>query len=288
MLKIDIKEQWKYLLAENGFQQYEDFFKDRDDLELLTMERSASVSKLEIGNSDEKHTLFLKRCFSERPRKVIRRFLRGGIYKQSAVVENENLLFLQELGFNVMEVAAWGVRKRLGYPLTSFLMVPKVAGTEFIDFYRGANLLVRQNLYKEYGRLVGKLHYLGVDSIVRPQDLFCYHDTALGRVELTLIDREEGSTVLSQSDIKDISREIATMFVKGVVRYQQVAIDIKEALSFYHGYLQENESIEMTAKEFHEVVVEEIKKYISVRRYAQVIIHMLPKKVFGTMEATLL
>ena len=94
-MKLNIKKEWRILLAEHSFKEYEDFFKERDDLKLITKERSASVHKVDLKGPNGVNTLFLKRCFSERPRKVIRKFLRGGLHKQSAIVEKENLVFLE-------------------------------------------------------------------------------------------------------------------------------------------------------------------------------------------------
>lgn len=278
-MKLDIKKEWQSLLAENNLTEYDDFFKDRDDLKLLTKERSASVHKVDLKSQSGEQTLFLKRCFSERPRKVIRKFMRGSLYKQSAIIEKENLGFLDGLGINVMKIAAWGEKRVMGYPVTSFLLVPIVDGEEFIDFYRHADATARKALYREFGKLIGYLHYQGIDSIVRPQDVFCLSEAA-DKVKLTIIDREEGSTKIKQPDIGKITLELAVMFIKGVIRYQQVAINAREASLFCQAYLEENKSLKMTYKELFALVITEIENFIILKKYAQSIIPMISNKTF--------
>ena len=275
-IKFHIVDKWKPLLTENGFNNFEDFFKDFETLKTLTEERSASVSKLQLGENK----LFLKRNYSERPRKVIRTYFKGKLYKQPAILEKCNLDYLSDKGFNLMKVAAWGEKRTLSWPVKAFLLVENVDGEEFIDFYKSAKFSKRIQLYREFGKLIGSLHSQSLDSIIRPQDIFCKSD---GKdVNLTIIDREEGSTRKVIFDEKKILWELATMFIKGVLRYNGLYISGREGLEFCTSYLKENSSLKLSSRELFNKVCKEIIKYMEMKTYSRRVGEYLPESIFGS------
>lgn len=277
-IKFEIKSKWQELLNNNNFKSFEDFFADSDKIKLLAKENSAAVFKMKL---DDK-TFFLKRNFSERPRKVIRSFVKGRVYRQPVIIEVNNLNYLQDKGLNLMKIVAWGEKKVMGWPICAFLLVEKARGEEFIDFYKSANSQKRSSLYREFGRLIGRLHSQKLDSIIRPQDIFCDVDSGSDNVVLTVIDREEGSTAVIDFDIKRTCWELATIFVKGTLRYNGLFVTAKEAMIFCKSYLSENQSLGVTTRELFNLVVESIHRFLIEKVYSRRIGPYLPAEIFGT------
>ena len=277
-IKFEVTEKWQELLNLNNFKSFEDFFKDSDKIKLLAKENSAAVFKMKLDDE----TFFLKRNFSERPRKVIRSFFKGKIYRQPVIVEVNNLKFLQDKGLNLMKVVAWGEKRVLGWPVNSFLLVEKARGQEFIDFYKSSDSQRRSSLYREFGRLIGRLHSQKLDSIIRPQDVFCDVETESDNVILTVIDREEGSTAVVDFDTKSTCWELATIFVKGTLRYNGLFVSAKEAMIFCKNYLSENQNLGLTTRELFNLVVESIHRFLIEKEYSRRIGPYLPAAIFGT------
>lgn len=231
---LHIEEKWKDLLARHGFKSFDSFFTSNKYLEEITSEKSGAVYKVQFPESRKR--FYLKVKFTDQYRKALRIILRGQPYKAPVLNEVDNIDYLQKMNFSTVDIAAWGYISKTGITKASFILTEEVTGEEFIDVYNRSDSIFREELYAEYGKLLGLLHINRVDTYVRIQDLLCIVEDN-GRVKLTMIDREVGSLRKVNYGLRSLRRNLSHAFYEGLKRYKETPINYREAMSFCKAYL---------------------------------------------------
>lgn len=275
-IKLHISSKWRELFQQNKLIQFEDFFKDNEIFVLVAEEKSTSVYKFSLAGS----TFFLKRILPEHIKKVTRSLLKGKGFWNPVADEIRNTKHLEKSDLPLLKIAAWGIKKTMGFPCASFLISEEVDGEDFMELYDKSKPKIRQLMYKEYGRLMAQIHNQGLDTIIRPQDLFCKVSPDEKKLKITLIDREEGSTKKKTYTEDIISKEIALTFYKFIKRHERLCISLKDILTFSRSYLEYSRIIKINKKEFYYLLVKALAKIMAKRKSQQFVKNLLPRKTF--------
>ena len=163
-----------------GFEAFESWMRCAEG-ESVSRGRSGDVVRLNIGGE----AFFLKRRHGESPMAMIGMLLHGHRPLGGAMREVRMLEQLSSCGFDVMQAAAYGERRRWGLPYESFLLARAVTGESAAGIYQNVGPMARRDLMQRIGMLTGQLHAAGFFDHLRPKDLIVEPDGTL-----TLIDRE--------------------------------------------------------------------------------------------------
>ena len=271
-----IADKWQEVFKENNLKSFESFFKNDSRFKLVAEEKSTSVYKFTLDGS----TFYLKRILPEHIKKVTRSVLKGKGFWNPVADEVRNLEHLKKTDLPLMEIAAWGIKKALGFPKASFIISEEVKGEDFMILYDKSNSAIKRLIYTEYGKIMAKVHNLGLDTLVRPQDLFCKLSDNNKSMSLTLIDREEGSTKTVTYTQDKIAKEMALIFYKFIKRYERLCISLKDVLYFIESYLNHSKIIQLTKKDFYQLLLQTLTEVMAKRKSQQFVIDLLPEKTF--------
>lgn len=274
-IKLHIDSKWKKLFSEHGFSTFDDFFNSENNLKLVSSEKCTYVYKVSLNGSN----FYLKKILPEHSKKVVRSLLKGKGFWNPVEQELNNTIHLTKKNFEVMKIAAWGIKKFWGFPTASFIISEEVQGEEFMDLYDRSNSSVRRILYREYGKLMAKAHNEHIDTTIRPQDLYCRLSNDSKSINLTLIDREVGSPNKLIYDQQKILRVLSVIFYKFIKKNERLCISLKDIYSFTEAYLMHTYIIHDTKKDFYKQLESELFNYMSKRKSQRFVIDLLPKSV---------
>ena len=277
--KVIIKNKWKETFHSKGLESFNSFMSEKEFYKLITKEKNGAVYKL---NFEDESNFYLKLKYKEQKRKIVRAILRKGKYIHPIVNEVQNTQFLQSLNFETAKIAAWGYSKKFGITQASFIITEEVKGEEFIDLYEKSDFTFRQQMYTEYGKLLGIIHYNRIDSYIRIQDLLC-NISSNGSPKFTIIDREVGSLNKRRISVTRLKDILARIFYEVLKRYKRIPISSKEGLSFCKAYLEINKQIQLSPHELFQQILDKIRDFISKRKSFYKLKHYLPRELFSGM-----
>ena len=274
-ISFHINQKWVELFQQHGLYSFDAFFKNEKSFELVSAEKCTYVYKLSLNGSN----FYLKRILPEHFKKIIRSLLKGKGFWNPVENELNNISHLQKNHLPVMNIAAWGIKKILGFPISSFIVSEEVPGEEFMDLYDRSDSKVRKLLYHEYGKLMAFAHNTQLDTTIRPQDIYCDLSKDQESIKLTLIDREEGSTKRIVYSKKNILRVLSVIFYKFIKKNERLCISSKDIISFIEAYLKYSNIIKVTKKDFYRQLEGELFSYMSKRKSQQFVIDLLPESI---------
>lgn len=274
-INFQINQKWVALFQQHGLDSFDAFFKNEKSFELVSAEKCTYVYKISLNDSN----FYLKRILPEHSKKVVRSILKGKGFWNPVENELTNISHLKKNQLPVMNIAAWGIKKRLGFPVSSFIVSEEVPGEEFMDLYDRSGSKVRKLLYREYGKLMAFTHNTQLDTTIRPQDIYCDLSKDQESIKLTLIDREEGSTKRIVYSKKNILRVLSVIFYKFIKKNERLCISSKDVISFIEAYLKYSNITNDTKKDFYRQLEGELFIYMSKRKSQQFVIDLLPQSI---------
>jgi Lipopolysaccharide kinase (Kdo/WaaP) family len=185
MNTVIISPDFRTLFAEHQLTSFADFMTTELG-DVLTNSHIRNTRRLSLG----KETFYLKRIYKEKIKPCIAIYLTGQRPHGRAYREMLQVCCLQQAGLDVMEVAAAGEQRFLGFPCASFVMVRHMAGTDFHEFYSALDTSQRRPFAHQLGQLYGHLHIKGFFASVRLRDIIYQDQGVHPTPRLVLIDRE--------------------------------------------------------------------------------------------------
>lgn len=189
---VFIDSRLNQALNEIGLIEYENFRDDNVGTILRRDSYHREVRLLDVKIDGHLQQLYLKRVGREPLTHSIRMLIQGRYPESSPMREKLLLRSMQQEGFPVMDVVAWGEERRFGFPVSGFLIAEKVHGDEVAKIYDTLSSDEQALLFRSIGSLLGNLHLAGFFQQVRLTDLICRYEKNKNRFCLTLIDRETG------------------------------------------------------------------------------------------------
>ena len=154
---------------------------------LSTGKQGRELRRLTLSDNGDARRFYVKRLGAEPARLHLRSLFFARRPRSGPLREQLLLQELHAAGFAVMESVAWGEARFYGLPREGFLVVREVPGTSVDVLYGELNSRSRQDLMRDMGNLVGRLHAHGFFQPVRLKDLIKSDRNGAGFV---LIDRE--------------------------------------------------------------------------------------------------
>lgn len=244
-----INKRFFEFLKNNNLADFESLM-NFDGGQLLKKNEFRSIIKIKIKDK----TIYLKRHFwpwKERIKSII-----PWVQKEDAKNEWENMLLLNDLGFNTMVPVAFGEKKRFGMSSFSMTLTENIYDAEKLETYlprhftpplSGVRISEKRALIKKLAALARDLHNNGLNH----QDFYLGHlfirseDDTIFIVDLQRMHRRE--LILRHDMIKDIAQIAYSAAGLGI-------FDRTDFMRFAHSYFGRNKLTKYDKKLFKKIM----------------------------------
>lgn len=266
---MHIDEALKPSLDEQGLSCYKRFIEYKEGL-CVSKKHKRDVRTVDLLIGGKRQKYFLKQYRIEPFRRVWRCIRKGQCPHSIVFREMQVLKFFEEQKIPVMRAVGWGEKRLFGWPASGFLLLEEVKGKEFVDLFNTSNHLLRKQMMRVYGALVGHIHQKGINSKIRPRDIICVSDNFSDYSKsLVIIDRERGKPFTVDMPIEKCAAQLADIFIVSIPNIG--AVERYEIAAFLVGYFSENHSFYKYRDKFVQLIAAEITSQLEQKdRYEDV------------------